>query len=97
MIWDKYLGFVRSLPCAICEDDTRTEAHHEKGNKRGGVGLKSHHIRAMPLCKDHHAEFHRIGHESFEKQYGITQPEMICDTIERAVYQGVIVFDKEMV
>ena len=96
-MWDSYLDFVRQLPCAICHDDTTTHPHHEMGNKQRGVAFKSHNIRAFPLCRKHHTELHNMGHQSFEKQHGVTQASMIVDTIEKAIYQGVIELNKENV
>jgi hypothetical protein len=91
-MWEKYLNYVRSLPCAICADDTGANAHHEVGNKRGGIAFRSHHLRTMPLCPACHRELHRDP-EEFEMRYGVTQAELIVDTLERAVYAGIIVLD----
>jgi len=96
-MWDIYLKFIRQQPCAICSDDTGSDPHHEVGNKRRGVGFKSHDIRAIPLCRTHHSELHSGGHATFEMKYGVSQCEIIVDTIERAIYQGVIQIAKEKI
>jgi hypothetical protein len=96
-MWSAYIKFVRSLPCAICQDDTRTDPHHEVGNGKRGIAFKSHHIRALPLCRTHHSELHDHGYETFELKYGVTQAEMIVDTVEQAIYQGVITLNKELI
>jgi hypothetical protein len=96
-MWDSYLNFIRKLPCAICQDDTRTDPHHQRGSKTGGTSFKCHSIRALPLCRKHHSEVHDHGHETFELKYGVTQAEMIVDAVELAIYQGVITLNKELV
>ena len=96
-MWDDYLIFVRSLPCAICQDDTGSDPHHQRGSKTGGASFKCHNIRTLPLCRKHHTELHSIGHESFGLRYGVTQAEIIVDTVEQAIYQGVVTLDRERV
>jgi len=97
MNWKPYAKFVRSLPCSNCGNDTGCDQHHEVGNKCRGVGLKSHDIRSMPLCRNCHSVFHRLGGVMFEKLYGVRQSEKILDTIEQAVLRGVLVLNKEKV
>jgi hypothetical protein len=36
----------------------------------GGQGLKPSDRWAISLCREHHAEQHRIGETAFEKRYG---------------------------
>ena len=96
-MWEAYKKFIRQLPCAICADDTGCDPHHDIGNKGPNCGIKSHDIRTMPLCRVHHSELHDIGPEAFELRYGIRQTACILDCIEKAVYQGVISLNKEMI
>ena len=96
-MWEPYLKFVRQLPCAICQDDTGSDPHHQRGSKTGGASFKCHDIRTAPLCRTHHSELHNHGHETFELKYGVTQAELIVDTIEQAIYQGVITLNKELI
>lgn len=53
---ERYLDFIRSLPCACCGNDIETQAAHVKyaepraGKYKAGVGQKSHDCYAVPLC-----------------------------------------------
>ena len=47
-----YLEFVRDKPCIICGIQHRSEAHHLKDNRLGGISQKSPDWTALPLC--HH-------------------------------------------
>jgi hypothetical protein len=64
---DKHLAWVRSLPCAICGDNTRTEAAHIRmGNLRfaksnAGVGAKPDDAWVTPLCSTCHRDQHGVG------------------------------------
>ena len=66
---EKYLRFIRSLPCVVCKDDTTTEAAHIRfsdasiGKFNAGVGAKPDDKFALPLCGDHHRQQHLIGDE----------------------------------
>lgn len=49
-----YLNYIRSLPCIICGKQHRSDAHHLKDNRLGGISEKSPDWSAMPLCHDCH-------------------------------------------
>ena len=49
-----YLNHIRSLPCIICGKQHRSDAHHLKDNRLGGISEKSPDWAAMPLCHDCH-------------------------------------------
>ncbi len=90
-----YLNWIRKQPCSICGDDTVIHAHHLIGDGEGAMALKNWDITAMPLCPHHHAELHRIGHETWELQYGIMQAEIVIRMIKKALFEGVLcVFQK---
>lgn len=65
----KYLDYIRSLPCCICDDNTTTEAAHirvgsiEHGKANTGMQEKSSDRWAVPLCGKHHREQHAGGDE----------------------------------
>lgn len=51
---EDYLAYVRTLPCIICGKQHRSEAHHLKDNRLGGISQKSPDWAAMPLCHNCH-------------------------------------------
>ena len=77
----KYLIFVRSLPCVVC-DSPKTAPHHVVGHGFSGGALKPDDYLVIPLCNKHHTGdegVHR-GHKSWEFQYG-SQLVMCVDTL----------------
>ena len=82
---EKYLAWIRTLPCCICGIPSSV-AHHVKGvGHFSGAALKASDILTMPLCIPHHSEFHSDP-ELLDEQY-----YYICRTVERAVREGVLV------
>lgn len=58
--------FVRGFPCAYCEmhserQDSPTEAHHHRKGAHAGTGIKPCDSTCVPLCTQHHNEFHTRG------------------------------------
>lgn len=49
-----YLDYIRTLPCICCGVQHRSEAHHLKDNRLGGISQKSPDWAAMPLCHNCH-------------------------------------------
>jgi len=47
------------------------ECAHVRRGTDGGQGLKPSDRYTISLCRDHHAEQHRIGEAGFEKRYDI--------------------------
>lgn len=74
---DKYLNYIRSLPCCICHDNTSTEAAHlrvgsvDDGKRYTGMAEKSSDRWALPLCGRHHREQHAMNELEFWASYGI--------------------------
>ena len=74
---ERHLDYIRSLPCAICKDDTSTEAAHIRtaslahGKNATGMQEKSSDKWALPLCNRHHREQHTMNEMAFWKKYGI--------------------------
>ena len=50
----EYLEFTRSRPCICCGKQHRSDAHHLKDNRLGGISQKSPDWTALPLCHDCH-------------------------------------------
>jgi hypothetical protein len=58
----EHLDSVRNLPCCICLQPPRNEAHHLKqGTGERGMGLRSTDRHAVPLCRSHHQEVELAG------------------------------------
>ncbi|WP_108448734.1 DUF968 domain-containing protein [Halomonas sp. BN3-1] len=77
---ERYLAFVRSLPCCVC-DGRATDAHHCIGLHWGlsGMGTTAPDSFAMPACR----ECHQAIHASPEMQ--ARQPGWLTDTINRGL------------
>jgi hypothetical protein len=64
-----HLNKLASLGCIICLGPATI--HHIRHNT--GLGLKSSHFDAIPLCHNHHQGregFHTLGKRAWEKKYG---------------------------
>ncbi len=85
----KYEKWVKSLPCAITQDDTATDCHHLKGDQAGMI-LKANSFFSIPLCREVHDDLHHVGFQAWELKHGVTQWELACKTMARAVFEGVL-------
>jgi len=78
----KYLKFVRSLDCCVCEYP-QTSPHHLIGKKGyGGKGTKAPDYLTFPLYSYYHTGgegIHQIGAKEWEKKYG-SQWDFIVQT-----------------
>jgi hypothetical protein len=67
-----HCSFVRSHECCVPGCTARPiEVAHVRRGSDGGMGRKPSDWNVLSLCRDHHAEQHRIGEESFEQRYKI--------------------------
>jgi hypothetical protein len=72
---EAHLDFIRSLPCAVCGDDTSTEAAHLRtgslryGKKPTGMGEKPSDRWCLPLC----GRCHRQQHQGNELEFWLNQ------------------------
>ena len=64
---NKYLQFVRSLPCAYCKAP-EADPHHIIGIGMGGMGTRADDLATMPLCMKCHAKVHENPKEWIEPQ-----------------------------
>lgn len=79
----EYLDYVRTLPCICCGIQHRSEAHHLKDNRLGGISQKSPDWAAMPLCHNCHLGIaHGIGFKDAMKWLPYE-----LDTFTRLCYQ----------
>ena len=79
----KYLAKVADLGCIICyrQDNAGTpaEIHHVRGIGLG-MGVRSGHYDAIPLCHEHHrgnTGYHGMGRKAFERKYQITEIDLL--------------------
>lgn len=70
--WPRHEAFVRRHSCVVpgCENQD-IEFMHLRSAANAGTGLKPHSRFGVSGCREHHAEAHRIGHDSFARKYGI--------------------------
>jgi hypothetical protein len=55
----KYLNWVKTLPCVICRASA-DDAHHIIGiGGLSGMGMKAPDQYTMPVCREHHSEIHK--------------------------------------
>jgi hypothetical protein len=68
----KYLAWIRTLPCLVCERTTGIEAAHTGPH---GMAQKSPDTSAIPLCRRHHRtgrdSYHKLGARAFERHHGL--------------------------
>lgn len=61
-----HLNFVRGFACAIADCDGKPiEAAHVRMGSGAGIGQKPDDWRVVSLCREHHAEQHRVGEQTF--------------------------------
>lgn len=53
----RHLAKVRRLPCEVCGRPGPNDAHHRTG---GGMGTKMPDTATIPLCSQHHRDFHDL-------------------------------------
>lgn len=62
---ERYLAWVRTLPCAVCHK-LGVHAHHLTTRGAGGSDLA-----VVPLCADHHNAIHTRGDRTFGDAVGV--------------------------
>lgn len=78
---NKYLAFIRTLPCCVC-GTTPCDAHHVD---TGGMGTKASDYCSIPLCRLQHGECHTIGKESFQRKYRIDFKEVQNECLKKFI------------
>ena len=84
MIWcdsgDEFIAWVKTQRCLVCSS-APVEAHHA-GQR--GLGKKAHPRTCVPLCREHHSEWHDCRGTFADRAYRQQWTELaICDTNER--------------
>ena len=57
----KYLSYIRTFPCADCQDTEDVQAHHLTHIEPMGMGMKSSDKWCLPMCGICHGYLHQIG------------------------------------
>lgn len=81
---DRYLRWVRTLPCSHC-GNPEAEPHHIIGIGASGMGTKADDIHTMPLCRRCHDEVHRD-----QGAWLFAQVRWILLTQNRALEEGIL-------
>jgi len=79
------LEFTRDQPCIVSKQDGDLSragtAHHYKGLKEGGTGLKPPDSHVLPLKPELHLELEQIGEEEFFDKYNIDPVKEIVNNL----------------
>ena len=81
----KYLSRVAELGCIVCRrmgyEGTPSEIHHPRIGV--GMGKRSSHYDAIPVCPNHHRHgkdsIHVLGTKGFPKHWGFTEEDLQSD------------------
>lgn len=80
-----HCSFVRGHECCVpgCPGRPIEVAHVRRGGG-AGVGQRPHDFYTVSLCRDHHAEQHRIGEQSFERRHSIALADLAREFAEQS-------------
>lgn len=83
--WHRHRAWLRGFACVVtdCESE-RQEVSHIRTAANAGTGIKPHDSSAVPMCADHHAEYHRIGHHTFEDRYRLDLVKLANEFTQRS-------------
>ena len=85
----KYINWVKTLPCVVC-GKSPCDPHHPKIKSFCGGTTKCSDVYVIPVCHEHHVEGHSIDWQSFEAKHNIDQWREVLKTIELAAQTGII-------
>ena len=63
-----YLDYLRRQPCAVCNDSAPSDPHHLDS---GVMGSKGDDWTCVPLCREHHREYHDHGERHMHEHYPV--------------------------
>ena len=68
--WPRHRAFLRRHHCVVpgCMAEP-IEVSHIRTASNAGTGLKPHDAFAVSMCHEHHVEYHRGGHDTFERRH----------------------------
>jgi hypothetical protein len=64
------------------------EVAHVSRASSGGMGLKSSDAMTASLCREHHAESHRLGEKTFNAKHGIDLMKIAREFFERSPHRN---------
>jgi len=79
-----YLDWLKEQPCAVCLRKPCDPAHCSLGWP-SGTGTKPPDSFALPLCRHHHEEQHRVGETHFWREFFCLPNET-----EKALVHGMV-------
>jgi hypothetical protein len=75
-----HCNFVRGHGCCVPEcPDRPIEVAHVRRGSGAGVGQRPDDFYTISLCREHHAEQHRMGEVSFERRHRINMAELATE------------------
>jgi hypothetical protein len=83
--WHRHRNWLRGFACVVTDcESQRQEVSHIRTAANAGTGIKPHDSSAVPMCCNHHAEYHRIGHDSFEARYRLDLVKLANEFTQRS-------------
>jgi hypothetical protein len=81
--------FVRSHHCSVpgCQLMPIEVAHVRLGSN-AGIARKPSDAMTISLCREHHAQQHRVGEETFERGHGISLMKLAEAFYRRSPHKG---------
>ena len=71
-MFKEYIEYIQRKPCSICFK-TPVDAHHLDAIGMGMNRKKEtpRDYTCVPLCREHHQEYHTVGINKFEEKYNL--------------------------
>lgn len=74
----RYIEWIKTLPCLVCQSKFPSDPHHVVPEGHGGKGVKVDDTRTIPLCHEHHMEYHTQGRRTFASKYGCDYEDIVA-------------------
>lgn len=80
---EKYMKFVRDLPCVVC-GTMPCDPHH---TTKAGMSIKATDLSCIPVCRIHHDEFNAVGSgpRTFEAKHNINIKTELIKTLMKYI------------
>ena len=86
----KYLEYVVEQPCMVYDGCRKHPVvpHHWRSSGEGGIGIKPDDTHTVPLCNEHHLEFHNCGVTTWgEKYFSCESPGMLQLIVYKKMFE----------